>query len=127
MNGVKESLRESREPLWCGMAYIARASYATQDRLCGGLGEMGAREMWCEVHLSRRSTLASWLAGGDARFGMADCSYARTTGYLYVGSIFFSFRGVQRRETVNLMASRFVWSTVRRSWRAVCKHRRIAR
>ena len=90
MNGVKESLRERREPLWCGMACIARASYATQDRLCGGLGEMGAREMWCEVHLSRRSTLASWLAGGDARFRMADCSYARTTGYLYVGSIFFS-------------------------------------
>ena len=77
MNGVKESLRERREPLWCGMACIARASYATQDRLCGGLGEMGAREMWCEVHLSRRSTLASWLAGGDARFRMADCSYPR--------------------------------------------------
>ena len=37
--------------MWCGMACIARASYATQDRLCGGLGEMGAREMWCEVHL----------------------------------------------------------------------------
>lgn len=69
MNGVKESLRERREPLRCGMACIARASYATQDRLCGGLGEMGAREMWCEVHLSRRSTLASWLAGGDARIG----------------------------------------------------------
>ena len=69
MNGVKESLRERWEPLWCGMACIARASYATQDRLCGGLGEMGAREMWCEVHLSRRSTLASWLAGGDARIG----------------------------------------------------------
>ena len=69
MNGVKESLRERRESLWCGMACIARASLATQDRLCGGLGEMGAREMWCEVHLSRRSTLASWLAGGDARIG----------------------------------------------------------
>ena len=90
MNGVKESLRERRESLWCGMACIARASLATQDRLCGGLGEMGAREMWCEVHLSRRSTVGLLVGRGGCEDRVADCSYARTTGYLYVGSIFFS-------------------------------------